>query len=325
MPRAPRSHRSLLKTSLALSVAALAGCASLAGRDTAVQAPQEGAVVLLFAAGDIADCRRTTAAQSGAARTAALIERGIANDPSALVLALGDTTYPAGLPAEFTTCYAPTWGRFFAQTLPAPGNHEYYTVGAPGYFGYFGKRAGEDQRGYYSHDVGAWHIVSLNSNLRPPQSEAQIAWLRDDLAKTRARDPHGCVLAFWHHPYYSSGGHGNNPHMRAAWQALQDVKADLVLSGHDHGYERFAPQDATANLAAGQGMRQFVIGNGGADLTPFRATKPNSLAQDNSTHGVLRMSLDATGYQWAFLPVDGSAPRDIGAARCNASRTGAGA
>ena len=298
---------------------ALAGCASLAGHDAAPLAAQEGPTMTIFAAGDIADCRNRPAAESAAARTADLIMAGIDRDPAALVLALGDTTYPVGLPAEFTTCYAPTWGRFLEHTLPAPGNHEYYTAGAPGYFGYFGKRAGEGQRGYYSHDAGAWHIVSLNSALRPPQSETQIAWLQDDLARNRRSNPHGCVLAFWHHPYYSSGGHGNNLHMRAAWQALLDVRADVVLSGHDHGYERFEPQDANANLDAASGLRQFVIGNGGAELTPFTATKPHSLAQDNSTHGVLKMLLGPRGYQWAFLPVDGGITRDAGSAPCHAS------
>lgn len=306
----------------AVVTVALPGCASLAGDEPASVLPFEGSAITLYAAGDIADCRKVSAERSGAARTAAVIASGIAQDPSTLVLALGDTTYPVGLAAEFEHCYAPTWGHFLDRTLPAPGNHEYYTKGAPGYFGYFGKRAGEGTRGYYSREAGPWHIVSLNSNLRPPQSDEQIAWLRDDLARARSSNPQGCVLAFWHHPYYSSGGHGNNAHMRAAWQALLDVHADVVLSAHDHDYERFSPQDASANLDTRNGLRQFVIGNGGAELSPYTATKPHSQAQDNSTHGVLKMLLGKQGYQWAFLPVDGGAARDVGSARCNAGQAG---
>ena len=282
-----------------------------------VAAPMRGTGVTVFAAGDIADCRKAPAADSAAARTAALITAGIATDPAAVVLALGDTTYPVGLPAEFSDCYAPTWGQFKSRTLPAPGNHEYYTTGAPGYFGYFGAAAGPAQRGYYSADVGAWHVLSLNSNLKAADADAQLAWLVEDLAVTRRHNPSGCLLAFWHHPLYSSGGHGNNPHMRAAWQALMTARADLVLAAHDHGYERFAPQDAAGNADPEGGIRSFVVGNGGARLTPFTATKANSLAQDNATHGVLKLILNAQGYEWAFLPVDGSAPRDAGTAGCH--------
>ena len=304
-----------------LSLSAVAGCASLAGRDgvQAVRPAVKGSGITVFAAGDIADCRKAAPADSGAARTAALIMAGIAEDPAAVVLALGDTTYPVGLPAEFSDCYAPTWGQFKSRTLPAPGNHEYYTTGAPGYFGYFGTAAGPGQRGYYSTRVGGWHVLSLNSNLKAAQADAQLAWLTEDLAALRRRDPAACILAFWHHPLYSSGGHGNNLHMRSIWQALMTAKTDLVLAAHDHGYERFAPQDAAANADAAAGIRSFVVGNGGARLTPFTATKAHSLAQDNATHGVLKLVLRTRDYEWAFLPVDGTAPRDAGQAGCHAN------
>ncbi len=309
------------RAALLTTLAALAGCASLSGNGgTLPELPltrSDGVVV--FAAGDIADCRKTPAADSGAARTAAVIAAGIAADPAAVVLALGDTTYPVGLPAEFSDCYAPTWGQFKSRTLPAPGNHEYYTTGAPGYFSYFGAAAGPAQRGYYSTDVGAWHVLSLNSNLKAEAAAAQLAWLTEDLTALRRRNPSGCVLAFWHHPLYSSGGHGNNLHMRPAWEALMAARADLVLAAHDHGYERFAPQDAAGNADMATGIRSFVVGNGGARLTPFTATKANSQAQDNATHGVLKLVLKAKGYAWAFLPVDGSAPRDAGHAGCHAT------
>ena len=316
IPAASVGHLALL-----LALSALAGCASLAGNGgmPAHLPAARGDGVTVFAAGDIADCRKARPADSGAARTAALIAAGIAADPAAIVLALGDTTYPVGLPAEFSDCYAPTWGQFKSRTLPAPGNHEYYTAGAPGYFGYFGTAAGPAQRGYYSTDVGAWHVLSLNSNLKTDAAAAQLAWLSEDLAALRRRNPAGCILAFWHHPLYSSGGHGNNLHMRPVWQALMAARADLVLAAHDHGYERFAPQDAAGNADTPAGIRSFVSGNGGAQLTPFTATKANSQAQDNATHGVLKLVLKAQGYEWAFLPVDGSAPRDAGNAGCHGS------
>jgi hypothetical protein len=324
-PTPPFRPRVSYAVTLAASMLVLAGCASLArpvlnGAEASRQV-FDAADVTLFAAGDIAQCGKQPASRSGAARTADLLGSGIAANPGAVVVALGDTTYPSGTPAEFTDCYGPTWGRFKDRTLPAPGNHEYRTPGASGYFGYFGTLAGPDQRGYYSRTVGSWHVVSLNSNLRPPASDAQIAWLRDDLAVLRRDHPTGCVLAFWHHPFYSSGGHGNNPHMRGIWQALLDAHADVVLSGHDHGYERFGPQDAGANRDANAGLRQFVIGNGGAELSPFTATKPHSEAQDNSSHGVMRMRLKPNGYEWAFLSVEGGAPRDVGHATCNAGKS----
>lgn len=311
----------IARAAVLLAMSALVGCASLSGKDRALPATPsvQGDGVTVYAAGDIADCRKTRAADSGASRTAALITAGIAANPAAMVLALGDTTYPVGLPAEFSDCYAPTWGQFKSRTLPAPGNHEYYTAGAPGYFGYFGAAAGPAQRGYYSTDVGAWHVLSLNSNLKTAAAEAQLAWLTEDLAALRQRSPSACVLAFWHHPLFSSGGHGNNPHMRAVWEALQAARADLVLAAHDHGYERFAPQDAAGNADKTAGIRSFVVGNGGARLTPFTATKANSEAQDNASHGVLKLALKTKGYEWAFVPVDGSVPRDAGSATCHAN------
>ena len=305
-----------------IATATIAGCASLAGATaTGANPALQGPGITLFAAGDIADCRRVVAADSGAAHTAAVIKAGIASDSAAVVLALGDTTYPVGLPAEFSDCYEPTWGSFKARTLPAPGNHEYYTTGAPGYFGYFGASAGSRERSYYSTTIGNWHLVAIDSNLRPPASDVQLAWLKTDLAQLRHRDTtrgqHSCILAYWHHPVYSSGGHGNNAHMRSTWNALLAARADVVLSAHDHDYERFAPQGSDANLDTQNGIRAFVVGTGGATLSLFGATKPNSLAQDNSSHGVLKMLLKPGGYGWAFLPTDGGLPRDAGSADCH--------
>jgi len=274
--------------------------------------------VTVYAAGDIARCVGGPA-WSGAAETAATVAAGLAADPGAIVLTLGDHTYPRGTAQEFADCYGPTWGRFKDRTWPAPGNHEYYTPGATPYFAYFGERAAQ---GWYSFDAGTWHIVSLDSDLTPERYPAkyaaQIAWLRADLAAHPAR----CTLAFWHHPLYSSGGHGNVATMREAWRLLMDAGAELVLSGHDHDYERFAPQDADGRLDRARGIRQFVVGTGGAYPTPFLLTALHSEARDSSRTGVLRLRLEDGGYAWEFVESArtttlGVAPPDRGRATCH--------
>lgn len=278
-----------------------------------------GKPATVYAAGDIADCRYRPPESSAAAATAWLVEAGLAADPGARVLTLGDHTYPVGAPAEFSDCYQPTWGRFRERTFPAPGNHEYYTPGAPGYYAYFGARAAPEQGGYYSVQLGKWHVVSLNSTLRGAAFDAQLAWLKADLA----RHPALCTLAFWHHPRYSSGGYAGNAFMAPVWQALADGGVDVALSGHDHDYERFAPQDAHGMRDDAGGMRQFVVGTGGAWLTPVRFAADNSEARNNTRHGVLRLDLFDNGYTWEFLSVasdtdPGVAPwTDRGAAPCH--------
>lgn len=269
--------------------------------------------VTVYAAGDIAECRKHKPEYSVAAKTAALIARALNADSQAHVLALGDLTYPIGVAQEYNDCYEPTWGRFKERTYPAPGNHEYYTPEAIGYYGYFGEAAGPGRRGYYSVEIGSWHVVSLNSNLKPAQRQAQLDWLKKDLEQYKGR----CTLAFWHHPLYSSGGHGNNAWMADAWKLLMDHGADLVLSGHDHDYERFAPQDEKGNRDEGRGMREFVVGTGGAHLTPMRFRKPNSETSGNSAHGVLKLTLKEAGYEWEFLPVEAGGLTDRGAALCH--------
>jgi 3',5'-cyclic AMP phosphodiesterase CpdA len=271
--------------------------------------------ITVYAAGDIARCAYPDPAYSVAADTAATVAAGLAQDPRAVVLALGDLTYPIGAAKEFTDCYAPTWGRFKDRTWPAPGNHEYYTPGAKPYFAYWGARAG---RGYYSFDLGTWHIISLDSNLAPAAHAAQLDWLRADLAA----HPAHCTLAYWHHPLYSSGGHGSVPKMRDAWKLLYDAGAELVLSGHDHDYERFAPQDADGRLDPARGIRQFVVGTGGAYPTPFLLTVAHSEVRDSNRTGVLRLRLYAGGYGWEFvestrLSSFGIAPPDRGSAACH--------
>ncbi len=249
--------------------------------------------VTVLAAGDIAQCDRYGAMHTRAAGTAELVAAYLARDPAARVVLLGDVVYPDGSARDFAQCYHPTWGRFKERTLPAPGNHEYRTPGARGYFDYFGPAAGP---GYYSLSLGSWRLISLDSNIKGAAMTAQLDWLRAELAAHPAR----CTLAYWHHPLYSSGGHGSMPRMRAAWDILHAAGVELVLSGHDHDYERFAPQDGRGRVDAA-GMRQFVVGTGGAYLTPFLRLRAHSEMRDNSRFGVLKLDLDPGRYRWEFL------------------------
>jgi hypothetical protein len=293
----------------------LAGCGWQALQQSA-SAPEPallGPSVTLYAAGDIAECRTSAINTTMAARTADEIAAALATDNTARVLTLGDNAYPNGSATDYAACYDPTWGRFKQRTLPSPGNHEYHTPAAAAYFDYFGALAGMQRRGYYSVDIGAWHVMSLNSNLDGAAQQAQLDWLKADLA---AR-PAGCALAFWHHPVFSSGGHGNNAVMQEAWRLLERAGTDLVLSGHDHDYERFAPQDADGHADAQHGMRQFVVGSGGAQLTPMLVRRANSETADNTTHGVIKLTLKKSGYAWDFLPVAGGSYRDHGSAACH--------
>lgn len=297
-----------------LGAAALYGCMpdKAVRMSPALPAVQVEKGFTVFAAGDIAECGQRSPAESGAAKTAALIATSLAEDEDYAVLALGDITYPVGVPAEYATCYEPTWGRFKTRTHPTPGNHEYYSPSAYGYFAYFGAAAGPGRGGYYSFDLGTWHIVSLNSNLKPAEHAEQLAWLADDLKRSRSV----CTLAFWHHPRFTSGGHGNNDWMQDVWQVLFEARTDIVLAGHDHNYERLAPLDADG-LRDDSGIRSFVVGTGGAKLTPMLFTKQNSEISDNNTLGVLRLNLARNSYSWEFLPVSGSSFTDRGAARCH--------
>lgn len=255
----------------------------------------------VYAAGDIARCKHPDPRWSGAAATATLVEWALRADPRAVVLTLGDHTYPNGTAREFADCYAPTWGRFRKRTWPTPGNHEYNTKDALPYFDYFGDRArGVDGNGYYSLRLGSWLLVSLNSNLKGERHAAQLAWLRAELENSTA----SCTLAFWHHPSFSSGGHRGPGRMTDAWDILHRAGAELVLSGHDHDYERFAPQDARGRPDRARGLRQFVVGTGGAYATPFLRIRDNSEVREASFDGVLRLRLLADGYEWQFLAAE---------------------
>jgi hypothetical protein len=265
---------------------------------------------VVLAAGDIAMCPG-----AGTRATAALVEQ-----TEGTVLALGDEAYPHGTAADFAGCYDPTWGRFKTRTRPVPGNHEYEQSGAASYFRYFGDAAGEAGKGWYSFDLGRWHLVALNSNCQElggcgPDSE-EARWLRADLAA----HPAPCTLAFWHHPRFSSGPHGSDAATGALWQALYAAGAELVLSGHDHLYERFAPQNP-AGRADPVGLRQFVVGTGGAESYEVQRVRPNSEARRDRIFGILQFVLHPEGYDWRYLPTDGQSFADAGSASCHGPPT----
>lgn len=312
-----RVHRTLSGNRFrpSLLAMALSGCVvdiDIAKHGLPPAIPGDG--VTVYAAGDIADCTKFAPARTGAAKTAALIMDELGKNRSAAVLTLGDHTYPNGVLAEFTDCYAPTWGQLKPRTYPTPGNHEYYTKGATGYYEYFGAAAGPGRRGYYSFMLGNWHVISLNSNLNQPMDhQTQLEWLKNELAQNKS----ACTLAYWHHPVYSSGGHGDNPKMQNAWQILFAAGADIVLVSHDHDYERFAPLDDHGRQDRTRGMRQFVVGTGGATLTPFRFRRPSSEGGSNSVHGVLKLVLKQNGYEWEFLPVMPGGFTDRGTSFCH--------
>ncbi|MFO1306631.1 MAG: metallophosphoesterase [Burkholderiales bacterium] len=268
------------------------------------------APVMIVAAGDIAECRGGPAAASGAAKTAALV-----SPYDALVLTLGDHAYDTGTPDEYATCFAPTWGAFKSRIKPVPGNHDYYTPGAAGYFGYFGAQAGPDRLGYYSFDFAGWHFIALNALADVSTGSPQHAWLQADLAKSAGT---ACTIAYWHYPAFNSGAsYGSVLEMRPFFATLQAAGVEMVLSGHEHIYERFAPQKADGTLDLARGVRQFVVGTGGHALNQLGPAVANSEYRQNTSWGVLRLTLGDGTYAWQFEPVGGGAPLDAGTGTCH--------
>ncbi|MGB8647757.1 MAG: metallophosphoesterase [Anaerolineae bacterium] len=258
---------------------------------------------VVLAAGDIAVC--------GTPQDAATAKL-LLNTPGT-VLALGDEAYPNGAASDFANCYNPSWGQVKARTHPVPGNHEYLTTGAAGYFGYFGVAAGPAGKGYYSFDLGAWHLIALNSEIPVNAGSPQEEWLRADLATHRA----ACTLAYWHQPRFSSGPHGSNNAYQPLWQALYDSGAELVLNGHDHDYERFALQEPDGVPAPAHGIREFVVGTGGAGLYPPVLIASNSEVRNNTSWGVLKLTLHAAGYDWQFISINPQESVDSGSGVCH--------
>jgi hypothetical protein len=300
---------------LCLVVAASVFLGGLPARLPAVEA-------ILIGAGDIARCGpRLPAAEA----TAKLLDEFFASHagpdgarpPEAVVFTLGDNAYTRGRAREFANCYDPTWGRHKTRTRPAAGNHEYGTRGAQPYFDYFGAAAGNPGKGYYSYDLGDWHIVVLNTvcgrvgGCGP--GSPQYDWLSADLKANPSR----CTLAYMHHPLFSSGKHGAERSIRPLVEVLYGAGADVMLAGHEHDYERFAPQTPQGMADPERGIRQFVVGTGGREHRRIGRPQPNSEIRDSSSFGVLKLMLHPGSYDWEFIPVEGSEFRDSGHGKCH--------
>jgi hypothetical protein len=268
---------------------------------------------VLVGAGDIAGCK----AIDGAKATAKLLEQ-----IPGTVFAAGDLAYERGSAEEFQNCYGTTWGRFKDRTRPALGNHEYGEPTASAYFQYWGSQAGPSGKGYYSFDLGLWHIVVLNTNCGAQglggcaTSSPQEAWLRRDLSE----HPNACILAYGHHALFSSGvfkSHAIHPELKQLWQDLYAAHADLMLAGHEHSYERFAPQDPDGRADPDHGIREIVVGTGGRSHDMLGFAIPNSEVRNTDTYGVLKLTLAPQGYTWEFIPEEGKTFRDSGVGVCH--------
>lgn len=301
-------------------VGALIVCNSITSPSQAKTLPPQPSTVIV-AVGDIACDPQSPYFNEGKGKNDNCQMRATADlvpkiKPKA-VLVLGDNQYEKGELENYRKSYDPTWGKFKSITKPVPGNHEYATDQAAGYFDYFGKLAGDRTKGYYSFNLGNWHLIALNSNCEfvggCNAGSPQEKWLKADLkANSKA-----CTLAFWHHPRFSSGLHGNNKALDIFWRDLYAAGAELVLSGHDHDYERFAPQGLNDTVDLKQGIRQFVIGSGGKNLYPFKTVRANSEVRNNDTYGILKLTLQPQGYTWDYKPIPGSDFTDQGKATCH--------
>jgi hypothetical protein len=276
------------------------------------QAPPDGQTFTLVGAGDIASCENI----EGARATAKLLEH-----IPGTIFAAGDLAYEKGTAAEFQNCYNTTWGEFKARTRPVPGNHEYGEPTASAYFKYWGKQAGPEGKGYYSYDLGSWHIVALNTNCTVQglggcaKGSPEEEWLRQDLAG----HPDVCILAYSHQALFSSGllkTHAIHPELKEFWQDLYAAHAALFLVGHEHSYERFAPQDPEGHSEPERGIREIVVGTGGRSHDPLGFAIPNSEVRNASTYGILKLTLTPGHYVWQFIPVEGESFTDSGSGEC---------
>ena len=240
------------------------------------------------------------------------------------VLALGDEQYPAATYDQFMGSYDKTWGTLKGITHPAVGNHEYETPLASGYFKYFGSAAGAQAKGYYSFNLAGWHFIAINANCWAiggcEKGSPQERWLAADLAA----HPAACTLAYWHQPRFSSGGHHSDKTYQALWDDLYAARADIVLNGHDHDYERFGPQTPSGAGDGRNGIREFVVGIGGKSHYPFLLTEPNSQVRNDDTFGVLALTLHARGYDWRFVSEAGGRFSDNGSGSCHGRSSAAG-
>ncbi len=294
---------------MALASAASASPTPIGGPPPSAASPLATDGVRIAAAGDIAcdpPFSRTATTCQHAATAAMITKRG----SIAAVLALGDNQYERGTLSDFRQSYAPTWGAFKSKTRPVPGNHEYLTAGASGYYEYFGAAAHRSTSGYYAYNLGGWRMYSLNTNCDRINCDAELEWLRRDLAA----NPRRCSLVAMHHPRFSSGVHGDSREAGVFWPVLDARQVDVVLAGHDHDYERFTPMSAGGTPST-QGIRSWVVGTGGKELRHFASRHTGSVFRSNVRAGVLFMTLRAQDYSWAFRTVDG-ALRDSGTANC---------
>jgi hypothetical protein len=274
---------------------------------------------VIGAAGDIA-CDPTSSSFNGGNGTSGncrqkAVSDVMLNSNLTAVLALGDIQYEDGVLSKYYESYDPSWGRLKNITRPVVGNHEYLTAGASGYFTYFGVAAGDPTKGYYSYDIGAWHIIALNSNCNKVggcgAGSTQEQWLKADLAA----HPNMCTLAYWHHPKFSSGQHGSRSDYDPFWKVLYAAGVEVVLNGHDHIYERFAPQNPSG-AADPNGIQQFTVGTGGKNHTTVDSVQPNSAARNTDTYGFLKLTLHPTSYDWQFVPESGKTFTDSGTRNC---------
>jgi acid phosphatase type 7 len=281
--------------------------------ETKKKKSSRGMTFVLVGAGDIASCKNP----EGAAATAKLIEQ-----IPGMVFAAGDLAYEKGSAEEFKTCYDPAWGRFKDRTKPALGNHEYADSRASGYFQYWGTQAGPRGKGYYSYELGDWHIVVLNTNCDAQglggcaSGSPQETWLKEDLTKR----PTACILAYGHHALFSSGvfkKHAVHPELKQLWEDLYAAHSDLVLAGHEHSYERFAPQDPEGKADAANGIREIVAGTGGRSHDLLGFATPNSEVREWDTYGVLKLTLSPGKYTWEFIPEAGKSFHDSGSGACH--------
>jgi acid phosphatase type 7 len=303
-----KGGRTLHRTNSSMIVATLVSLAALQGCASRRMPANSQAPAVLVGAGDVADCKDL----SGAEATTKLLEQ-----MPGTVMAVGDLAYPDGKPENFA-CYDKTWGRVKNRTRPAPGNHEFHSAGAAYYFQYFGASAGEPSKGYYSYDLGTWHVIVSNSECFEAggcdELSAQGKWLRQDLTA----HPATCTLAYFHKPLFSSGGaHGDDLSVKPLWDALYLANADVIVNGHDHDYERFAPQTPDAKPDALRGIREFVVGTGGKNHRPMGPIDPNSEVRDAEAFGVLKLTLFPGRYEWEFVPEEGKTFRDSGQDRCH--------
>ncbi len=268
------------------------------GPDTGTPGPP----AILVGAGDIGQC-----GSAAVAATALIIDR-----ISGIVFTTGDNAYPNGSAANFRDCFEPHWGRHRERTRPTPGNHDYDTGGAAGYYNYFEDNAGPFGLGYYSYFAGSWRVIALNSEIPVGPGSAQLQWLRSELTSSRPK----CTMVYWHKPLFSSGPNGPNRDMREIWRLMYEFDADLVVNGHDHLYERFAPQDPDGRIDQTRGIRQITVGTGGGALyTPI--TSAANTEAIGVVYGVLRLTLSDGGYQWQFMPVPGASFSDAGMGQCH--------